>query len=51
MSRRHLLLCQLEACILGFENLKPLYAINKNFGELHSACQKHLKGDFLIQEE
>jgi len=46
-----LLLFQLDACILGFEHLKTLFPTNEDFGELYSVCQKHPKGDFLLQNE
>jgi len=48
LPRRHLLLFQIDACILGFEHLKSLYPDNEEFGELYAACQPI--GDFLIQE-
>jgi len=48
LSRRYLLLFQLDACILGFEHLKCLYVEDQDFGEIYSACEKHPKGDFLI---
>ena len=50
LSRRHLLLFQLDACVLGFEHLKSLYEKDEDFGRLFAECQKHPKGDFLIQE-
>ena len=40
---------QLDACILGFEHLKALYAKDEDFRELFAECSKHPKGDFLIQ--
>jgi len=30
--------------------LKSLYATDEDFGELHSDCQRHPKGDFLLQD-
>jgi len=50
LSRRHLLLFQLGACMLGFERLKSLYKDDEDFKELHEPCQAHPKGDFSIQE-
>ena len=50
LSRRHLLLFQLDSCVLGFEHLKSLYATDEDFGELHSDCQRHPKGDFILQD-
>jgi len=47
---RSLSLFQLDACILGFEHIKSLYADDEDLGELDSVCQKHPKGDFLVQE-
>jgi len=50
LSRRHLPLFQLNACILGFEHLKSLYEDDEDFGELYKECKRHPKGDFLIQD-
>jgi len=50
LSRRYLLLFQLDTCILGFEHLKSLYATDEDFGELYSDCQRHPKSDFLLQD-
>ena len=50
LSRRHLLLFQVEACVLGFEHLKSLYDNDEDFGDLFKDCQRHPKADFLIQE-
>ena len=41
---------QLRASVLSFEQLKPLYVQDKDFGELYKECQKHPKGEFLIHE-
>ena len=49
LSRRHLLLFYMDACVLGFEHLKSLYASDEDFKELYSACLKNPKEDFLIQ--
>ena len=35
---------------MGFEHLKCLYFEDEDFGELYFVCQKHPKGDFLLQE-
>jgi len=35
LSHRHLLLFQLDSCVLGFEHLKSLYATDEDFGELY----------------
>jgi len=43
LSRRHLLLFQLDTCVLGFEHLKSPYANDEDFKELYSTCQKHPK--------
>ena len=51
LSRRHLLLFQLDACVLSFEHLKALYANYEDFGVLHEECRGHPKENFLIQEE
>ena len=50
LSRRYLLLFQLDACVLGLEHLKLLYSGDEDFGKLYGACQKHPKDDYLIQE-
>jgi len=50
LSRRHLLLFQLDACVLGFEHLKALYENDEDFGLIYGECRTHRKGDFLIQE-
>ena len=50
LSRRYLLLFQLDACVLGFEHLQVLYANDEDFGALFAACSKHPKGYFHIQE-
>jgi len=50
LSRRHLLLFQLDSCVLGFEHLKSLYATDEDFGELYTTCQRHPKDDFMIQD-
>jgi len=43
-------LFRLDACVLGFEHLKALYAEDEDFGQLFAKCLKHPKGDFLTQE-
>ena len=40
LSRRHLRLFQLYACILGFEHLKSLYAKDEDAGEFYITYQK-----------
>ena len=50
LSRRCLLLFQLDACIRAFEYLRLLYFEGEGFGEVYSACKKHPKDDYLIQE-
>ena len=50
LSRRHLLLFQLGACMLGFELLKSVYKDDQDFKELYESCQAHPKGEFSIQE-
>jgi len=46
LSRRHLLLFQLDACALGFEHLKTLYEHDEDFGVLFKECQVE-QGNFL----
>ena len=48
LSRRHLLLFELDACILGFEHLKYLYDNDEDFGELYKECLRHPNGEFMI---
>ena len=50
VSRRYLLLVQLSACVLGFEHLKSVYNVETNFRELFKECQRHPKGEFIVQE-
>jgi len=50
LSRRHLLLFQLDACILDFEHLKALYENDEDFRVIYEECRRNPKGDFLIQE-
>jgi len=44
LSRPHLLLFRLDACGLGFEHLKSLYASDEDFSELSSTCLEHPRG-------
>jgi len=48
LSQRYLLLFQLDARVLGFEHLKPLYAEDEGREEFFIGCSKHTKGDFLV---
>ena len=50
LSRRHLLLFQLDAYILGFEHLKSLYENDEDFRELYKDCKRNPKGYFLTQD-
>ena len=50
LSRRYLLLFQLDACILGFEDLKVLYDNDEDFRALYAEYSKHPKGDFHVLE-
>ena len=50
LSRRHLLLFQLDACVLGFEHLKALYGDDEDFGKLYEECRRHPKEDYLLQD-
>jgi len=43
-------LFQLDTWVLGFENLKSLYASNEDFGELYANCLRHPKHDFVVQD-
>jgi len=44
LSRRYLLLFQLDACILGFEHLKALYQDDEDFGVLYLSVLNIPKG-------
>jgi len=46
LSRRHFLLFQLDACILGFEHLKALYENDEDFGVVYEECRRHPKEAF-----
>jgi len=48
LSRRYLVLFQLDACVPGFEHLKALYAEDEDFGELFVVSSKHPNGDLLV---
>ena len=45
-----MLLFQLDDYIWRFEQLKSRYAQDEDLRELYSNYQRHLKGDFLVQE-
>ena len=40
LSRRYVLLSTLDAKLLGFEQIKELYPLDQDFGELFMACEK-----------
>jgi len=40
---RHLLLFQLDACVLGFEHLKALHEKDEEFGMIYEECLEHPK--------
>jgi len=48
LPSRHLLLFQLDACILGFEYLNALHKNDQDFGVIYEGCRRHPKGDFLF---
>jgi len=50
LSQRHLLLFELDTCVLGFEYLKSLYASDEDFGELYATCLRHPKDDLMVQD-
>ena len=50
LSRQHLLLLQLDACILGFQHLKALYKDDEDLGEIYKECLRHCNGDFLLRD-
>ena len=46
LSRRYVLLSTLDAKLLGFEQIKELYALDYDFGEIYKLCEKHCEGKF-----
>ena len=46
LSRRYVLLSTLDAKLLGFEQIKELYPLDQDFGELFMACEKFAFGDY-----
>ena len=50
LSRRCHLLAILEAKILGFEMVKPLYLEDPDLGDLYTECTQGPRGPFYIQD-
>ena len=46
LSCRYVLLSTLDAKLLGFEQIKELYALDHDFGEIYKLCEKHAEGKF-----
>jgi len=40
LSRRHTLFCSLGAQILGFDNIRDLYALDEHFSPIYESCGK-----------
>ena len=50
LSRRYVLLSTLDAKLLGFEQLKHLYATDSDFHEVYKSCEKFASGHYFRQE-
>jgi len=50
LSRGHLLLFQLGACVVGFEHFNSLYKEDEDLKELYESCQSHPQKDFFIHD-
>ncbi|KAG7572474.1 Zinc finger CCHC-type superfamily [Arabidopsis suecica] len=50
LSRRYTLLSTLEAKLLGFDQLKELYATDPDFANVYQACEKFASGHYYRHE-
>ncbi|CAA7037680.1 unnamed protein product [Microthlaspi erraticum] len=50
LSRRYTLLSTLDAKLLGFEQIKELYATDLHFQEIYKACEKFASGHYYRQD-
>ena len=50
LSRRYHLLAILEAKVLGFEMIKPLYLEDPDFKDLYAECTQGPQGPFYIKD-
>ncbi|XP_056864141.1 uncharacterized protein LOC130511252 [Raphanus sativus] len=50
LSRRYTLLNTLDAKLLGFEQLKDMYATDSDFQEAYQSCEKYAAGHYFRQD-
>ncbi|CAA7035552.1 unnamed protein product [Microthlaspi erraticum] len=50
LSRRYTLLSTLDAKLLGFEQIKELYASDADFSDIYQACSKFASGRYVRQD-
>jgi len=50
LSRRHTLFCSLGAQILGFDNIRDLYALDEHFSPIYESCGKKAPDGFYLAE-
>lgn len=50
LSRRHTLFCSLGAQILGFDNIRDLYALDEHFSPIYESCGKKAQDGFYLVE-
>ena len=50
LSRRHTLFCSQGAQILGFDNIRDLYALDENFSPIYKSCGKKAQDGFYLAE-
>ncbi|KAG7599415.1 Reverse transcriptase RNA-dependent DNA polymerase [Arabidopsis suecica] len=50
LSRRYTLLSTLNVKLMGFEQIKELYATDHDFQEIYKACEKYASGHYFRQD-
>ncbi|XP_028184700.1 uncharacterized protein LOC114371473, partial [Glycine soja] len=50
LFRRHTLFCSLGAQILGFDNIRDLYALDEHFSPIYESCGKKAQDGFYLAE-
>ncbi|XP_040870247.1 uncharacterized protein [Glycine max] len=50
LSRRQTLFCSLGAQILGFDNIRDLYALDEHFSPIYESCGKKAQDGFYLAE-
>ena len=50
LSRRHTLFCSLRAQILGFDNIRDLYALDEHFSPIYKSCGKKAQDGYYLAE-